>query len=89
MLGGHSPKPRPKQLGDVVDRLLAAGTADGESAFTLPEKELKRLCSAARWAGGGGRGRAARDQQLPSATGMEQHCPRAVRHACINHTRVC
>jgi hypothetical protein len=48
LLWGHTPKPRPKQLGDVLERLLAAGAGDGESAFTLPEKELKRLCSAAR-----------------------------------------
>ncbi|KAI7839888.1 hypothetical protein COHA_006368 [Chlorella ohadii] len=48
LLWGHPPKPRAKQLGDVVERLLAAGPADGENAFPLPEKELKRLCSATR-----------------------------------------
>lgn len=48
LLWGTPPKLRPKQLGDVVERLLAAGSTDGENAFTLPEKELKRLCSAAR-----------------------------------------
>ncbi len=54
LLWGHPPKPRAKQLGDVVERLLAAGPADGENAFPLPEKELKRLCSATRWAGASG-----------------------------------
>ena len=49
LLWGAAPKPRPKQLGDVIDRLLGAGPQlNGDDAFELPEKELKRLCSAAR-----------------------------------------
>ena len=72
LLWGHPPKPKTKQLGDMVDRLLAAGGGEGENVFSLPEKELKRLCSAARWGGGpprDKRGRGTRPPQgmLPAA----------------------
>ena len=46
-LGAH-PKLGPKQLSDTIDRLLGSA-AQGDDAFPLPEKELKRLCNAARW----------------------------------------
>lgn len=47
---GSAAKPRPKHLSDLLDRLLGAGPQlNGDEAFELPEKELKRLCSAARW----------------------------------------
>lgn len=54
-LWGSAAKPRPKQLSALLDRLLGAGPQlNGDEAFELPEKEVKRLCSAARWARWGG-----------------------------------
>lgn len=49
LLWGHQSKPRARQLTEMVDRLLDAGPQAGEHPFPLSEKELKRLCSAARW----------------------------------------
>lgn len=63
-LGSHAPKPKAKHLDDVVDRLLGSSHLDGEDAFPLSEKELKRLCSSTRLVGGR-RGRAARDRSSP------------------------
>lgn len=48
LLWGHQSKPRARQLTEMVDRLLDAGPQAGEHPFPLSEKELKRLCSAAR-----------------------------------------
>lgn len=46
---GHHPKLRARQLSEMVDKLLGAGPQAGEDPFALSEKELKRLCTAARW----------------------------------------
>ncbi|KAL4458245.1 hypothetical protein ABPG75_013110 [Micractinium tetrahymenae] len=48
LMWGHQPKPRAGYLAETVDRLLATGPQAGEDAFPLPEKEIKRLCNAAR-----------------------------------------
>ncbi|KAL4422089.1 hypothetical protein ABPG77_001557 [Micractinium sp. CCAP 211/92] len=45
---GHHPKLRARQLSEMVDKLLGAGPQAGEDPFALSEKELKRLCTAAR-----------------------------------------
>lgn len=48
LLWGHQPKLRSRHLAETVDKLLDAGPNAGEDPFPLSEKELKRLCSAAR-----------------------------------------
>ncbi len=50
LLGGSSAKPRPKYLSELADKLLTGpqSGASEDPPFTLQEKEVKRLCSAAR-----------------------------------------
>lgn len=50
LLWGTPTRPKAKQLDCWADKLLAEGDTTGDSAFILPEKELKRLCFASRQA---------------------------------------
>lgn len=45
---GGPPKFRTKQLDELLEQVLAQPSSSGEDAFLLEERELKRLCSAAR-----------------------------------------
>lgn len=46
---GGSPKIRPKHLQDIVEQLLSQQRpGSGEQPFPLNERELKRLCGAAK-----------------------------------------
>ena len=43
-----SPKLRPKHLDGLLEQLQETPPGTGDEAFSLHEKELKRLCSAAK-----------------------------------------